>query len=130
MTLMSVRFGTDDVARATRFYDAVLAPLGYAPNSAPAEYGICMYAKPGSATLMVGRPRDGNAATFANGGTVGFIAQDAAAVDAFHAAGLAQGGTCEGAPGPRPQAGNAYGAYLRDPDGNKICAYHGLNIGG
>ncbi len=130
MTLMSVRLGANDVARATRFYDAVLAPLGYEPNCAPAEYGICMYRKAGNPVLMLGPARDGNPATHANGGTIGFVAPDQAAVDAFHAAGLANGGTCEGAPGPRPQAGNAYGAYLRDPDGNKICTYFGLNLAG
>lgn len=130
MTMMSVRLGTNDLALATRFYDAVLAPLGYGANAAPAEYGICMYSKPGTPAFMVGGARDGQPATHANGGTVGFIAPDQAAVDAFHAAGLANGGSCEGPPGPRPQAGGAYGAYLRDPDGNKICAYSGLNIGG
>ncbi len=69
-------------------------------------------------------PINGDAATFANGGTIGFAAPNKDAVDAFHAAGLANGGTCEGLPGKRPQApGNAYGAYLRDPTGNKICAF-------
>ncbi|HKX35157.1 MAG TPA: VOC family protein, partial [Rhizorhapis sp.] len=71
-----------------------------------------------------GKPANGEPASFANGGTIGFAAPDKDAVDAFHAAGIANGGTCEGEPGLRPQApGRAYGAYLRDPDGNKICAF-------
>jgi len=69
-------------------------------------------------------PADGNAHTVSNGHTLGFKAKDAAQVDAFYAAGLANGGTDAGPPGKRPNApGNAYGAYLRDPDGNKICAF-------
>ena len=64
----------------------------------------------------VGSPRNGEPASFANGGTIGFAAQSPAEVDAFHAAGVANGGSCDGAPGPRPNAsGNSYGAYLRDP---------------
>lgn len=129
MSLMSVRIGSNDVDRSIRFYDAVLAPLGMGPSNAPPEYGIGMYRSAAGPVFMVGGARDGNPATHANGGTIGFVAPSAEAVDAFHAAGLANGGTCEGEPGPRPQAGDAYGAYLRDPDGNKICAYHGLGLG-
>lgn len=130
MSLMSVRFGTNDLPRAIQFYDATFGALGIAPNAAPAEYGIGMYKLPNGPAFMIGAARDGQPATHANGGTVGFIAPSTEAVDAWHAAGLANGGSCEGEPGPRPQAGNAYGAYMRDPDGNKICVYAGLNIGG
>ena len=130
MTLMSVRFGTNDLERSRAFYDATMGALGLGKSNAPAEYPILLYKMPNGPSVLVGAARDGNAATHANGGTVGFVAPDNAAVDAWHAAGLANGGTCEGEPGPRPQAGGAYGAYLRDPDGNKLCAYHGLNIGG
>ena len=78
----------------------------------------------GAARFGVGLPADGQAATHANGGTIGFAAQTKEQVDAFHAAGLANGGTCAGEPGKRPGApGNAYGAYLRDPTGNKICTF-------
>ena len=74
--------------------------------------------------LGVGKPANGETAHGANGGTIGLRAADMAAVDAFHAAGLANGGTDEGAPGHRPNApGKSYGAYLRDPAGNKLCAF-------
>ena len=68
-------------------------------------------------------PRNGEDATFANGGTIGFRAKNIDEVDAFHRAGLANGGTDDGAPGVRPDSfGQPYIAYLRYPDGNKICA--------
>jgi catechol 2,3-dioxygenase-like lactoylglutathione lyase family enzyme len=74
--------------------------------------------------FMITKPVNGEPATHANGGTIGFRAANRAAVDAFHAQALANGGRCEGAPGPRAQAGpTAYGAYVRDPDGNKLCAF-------
>lgn len=111
-----------DLAASKAFYDAALAPLGVA-SIGQVNDRTCVYATE-TGKLLVMTPADGNAATFANGGTIGFQAADAATVDAFHAAGLAAGGTDEGAPGPRPNApGNAYGAYLRDPVGNKICAF-------
>lgn len=74
--------------------------------------------------MVVAKPADGAPATSANGHTLGFAAKSYAEVDAFHDNGVAAGGTSEGAPGFRPNSpGNMYGAYLRDPDGNKICAY-------
>lgn len=118
--------GTNDIAGAKAFYDAALGALGIAPGSMFGDTA-CVYQHDG-ATFIVTLPRDGNPATHANGGTLSFNAPSKAAVDAFHAAGLAHGGTCEGEPGPRPNAPGAdpYGAYLRDPAGNKICAFHGL----
>ena len=89
--------------------------LGQAPT-------ILLYGKDAPA-LLVTRPRDGKPATFANGGTVGFVAPSRDAVHQFHAAGTANGGTCEGPPGPRTFTPTAYAAYLRDPDGNKLCTY-------
>ena len=117
-----VMLGTNDKAKAEAFYNAALVPLGLTQRR-PGS-GWLIYSKPGSPSFIVTTPANGEPATHANGGTYGFAAADAAAVDAFHAAGLANGGTDEGMPGLRPNVpGKAYGAYLRDPDGNKICAF-------
>jgi catechol 2,3-dioxygenase-like lactoylglutathione lyase family enzyme len=114
--------GSNDLETSKKFYDAALAPLGIQSVGMISDRG-CLYTT-GAGSFLVLKPIDGKAATHANGGTIGFAAADAAAVDAFHAGGLANGGTDEGAPGKRPNApGNAYGAYMRDPYGNKISAY-------
>jgi catechol 2,3-dioxygenase-like lactoylglutathione lyase family enzyme len=117
--------GTSNPEGARAFYDAALGALGFPKSQMPEGAPRHFYGAFGKGTVFgVGTPGNGEAATAANGGTIGFGAPDVAAVDAFHAAGLANGGTCEGAPGPRPNApGKSYGAYLRDPDGNKICAF-------
>ena len=113
--------GTNDVERAGRFYDAALAPLGVRRLGDFLDQGLAYGAR--AAEFLVLRPVDGAAASPGNGVTIGFKAPDRAAVEAFHAAGLAVGGSDGGAPGPRNAVRHAYGAYLRDPDGNKICAY-------
>lgn len=129
MQLINLRLGTNDLAKARAFYDATFGALGLAPSSAPAEYPIILYKLPGGANFAVGPARDGAPATHANGGTILFAADSDAEVSAWHAAGLANGGTCEGQPEAKPQARGAFGAYLRDPDGNKLGVYHGLNMG-
>ena len=120
-----VSLGTRDLARALPFYDAVLAPLGhqriedYDPEDRSAAWGLD---DPGP-HLWVTQPFDGEPATPGNGTMVSFLAETRAAVEAFHAAALAHGGTDEGAPGLRPQYGpHFYAAYVRDPDGNKLNA--------
>jgi catechol 2,3-dioxygenase-like lactoylglutathione lyase family enzyme len=120
-----VSLGTNDLARAVAFFDGVLAPLGHAriaeydPEGTSAAWGLD---DPGP-HLWVTLPFDGRPAGVGNGTMVSFLAPDRAAVDAFHAAGLALGGSDEGAPGLRPQYGPGfYAAYLRDPDGNKVNA--------
>lgn len=113
--------GTNDLEQAKRFYDAVLAPLGSKRQGAFGDNGM-MYGADGP-EFIVTRPGNGKPASFANGGTLGFLAPNRAAVDAFHEAALANGGTDEGAPGPRAFTDTAYAAYVRDPDGNKITAY-------
>ena len=112
--------GASDLATSTKFYDAALAPLGV-KNMGPFGDSIVLYGKDKPA-LLVMKPGNGEAPS-SNGMTIGFAAATPADVDAFHAAGLAAGGTCEGAAGPRGHLPGAYAAYLRDPGGNKICAY-------
>lgn len=115
--------GSNDVERSRKFYDAVMGALGYV-NVVPPEAGNLVYPGPGC-TFIVGKPLDGEGATVGNGGTLGFAAESDEAVTAWYEAGLANGGTCDGQPGPRERApNNSIGAYLRDPDGNKICAFH------
>ncbi len=115
-----VTLGTNDLDRAVAFYDATLAPLGLV--RAPPKYpGWASWERPGEpARLWVGRPYDGSRATPGNGGMVAFAAASRAAVDAAHAAAMACGATDEGKPGPRPFGPDYYGAYVRDPDGNKL----------
>ncbi len=113
--------GTNDLERARAFYDAALGALGLT-NSSSTQAPLLSY-RLGEQGFAVRAPRNGELATPANGGTIGFRAPSPAHVDAFHAAGLEYGGSSDGAPGPRPGSfGEPYIAYLRDPDGNKLCA--------
>jgi len=115
-----VMVGANDVEKSRKFYTETLGALGYQPH----VHGEMTFFTDGTTGFGVGRPANGEAAHHANGGTIGFKAKTTAEVDAFYAAGLANDGTCEGKPGVRENApGKSYGAYLRDPDGNKICAY-------
>ena len=115
-----VAVGTNDLDKSRSFYDKVLGALGmkrlFDGETASA------WGKEAPA-VMVTKPINGEPATHSNGGTIGLAAPSRAAVDNFHAEALASGGTCEGPPGPRHFAPNAYGAYVRDPQGNKFCAY-------
>jgi len=113
--------GTNDIDRSRKFYDAVMGTLGY--TGIPLPHGTAYPSENGS--LIVAKPANGEAHTVSNGHTLGFKAADYATVDAWYAAGLANGGADEGAPGVRPHSpGQQYGAYLRDPDGNKICGLY------
>ena len=118
-----VMIGTNDVNKAKTFYDALLGTLGVPPGRVD-KYRVFWRSKGG--TFSVTKPINGKTATFANGGTIGFAAASPEQADAFHAAGLAHGGTtCEDPPGIREGSGvKLYIAYLRDPDGNKLCALH------
>lgn len=113
--------GAKDLDASVAFYDSALAPLGV-QNLGPFGEGVVLYGKDKPAFLVL-RPGNGEAPS-GNGVTIGFAAASQSDVDAFHAAGLAAGGTCEGPAGPRSHLPGAYAAYLRDPAGNKICAYH------
>jgi catechol 2,3-dioxygenase-like lactoylglutathione lyase family enzyme len=116
-----VTVGTNNLAKAREFYDTVLAPLGLKRLKDFGDRGSCW----GETTeeFMVLTPADGKPATHANGGTVSFEAPSRAAVDDFHKAALALGGSDEGAVGPRGFWPHAYAGYCRDLDGNKLAAY-------
>jgi len=113
--------GTDDLLGTSAFYDAALATLGIR-NMGPFGDTITIYGKDKPAFLVL-QPSNGEPASVSNGATLGFSAKTTAEVDAFHAAGLANGGTDEGSPGPRGHLPGSYAAYVRDPAGNKICAF-------
>ena len=119
-----VMVGTNDADKARAFYDAVFGALGIPGMQAP--NGALWYGDPEAREAMfaVVTPRNEEPACFANGGTIGFKAESTAQVDAWYAAGMANGGSDEGPPGPRDWGMPLYVAYLRDPDGNKLCALH------
>ncbi|ABE36525.1 glyoxalase/Bleomycin resistance /Dioxygenase superfamily protein [Paraburkholderia xenovorans LB400] len=112
--------GTRDLDRAKAFYDRVLEPLNL-KSLFSIEGKVCGWGKE-APQLMVLYPRNGEPATAANGLTVGLAAPDREAVREFHRRALELGAVCEGPPGPRPFAPNAYAAYIRDLDGHKIVA--------
>jgi catechol 2,3-dioxygenase-like lactoylglutathione lyase family enzyme len=113
--------GTNNLEKARAFYDGVLGALGYSRSHDLPHASV--WGKDGSWEFFATTPRDGNAATIGNGVTIGFVAPNAKAVADFHANALALGGVCEGPPGPRPWSPGEHAAYVRDADGNKICAY-------
>lgn len=117
-----VTLGTNDIARGAIFYDALAAELGTG-RMYEWEGAIAWGTPGGAAGIGLMRPFNGEAATVGNGVMVALEAKDHAHVDRLHAVALANGGTCEGPPGPRGEEGGFYGAYFRDPDGNKLNAY-------
>jgi len=118
--------GSNDLDRSKTFYDALFASFGGKPGFQDPK-GRLIYRHNGS-LFLVTKPINGEPATPANGGTIGFAVDGPEQAQAWHAAGVAAGGTAiEDAPGVRSGAGmNLYLAYLRDPDGNKLCAMHRL----
>lgn len=119
-----IMVGSNDIARSKKFYDALFVAMGGQPGVEDAK-GRLAYTHNGG-RFMVSKPIDGKPATAANGGTIGFTMSDAKQAEAWHKAGVANGGTSiEDPPGARQgAAGRIYLAYLRDPDGNKLCALH------
>lgn len=118
-----VMLGVSDLEVSRRFYDALLGTLGIAPGVA--HKSRYFYRSP-TGTFAITLPINGEPASHGNGSTIGFTVASAEQGDAFHAAALANGGTsCEDPPGLREgPAGKLYLAYVRDPDGNKLCALH------
>ena len=116
-----VTLGTNDLARAAKFYDAIAAELD---TSRMMDYdGFIAWGKPGGAAgIGLTKPFDGNPATVGNGVMVAFEAKDKDQVHRLYEIALANGGTCDGPPGPRGDGG-FYAGYFRDPDGNKLNAF-------
>jgi len=117
-----IMVGANDIEASKAFYDATLGALGYEPGITD-EKGRIFYMTD-SGIFAITAPIDGNPAGPGNGSTIGFAAASTDVADAWHAAGLASGGTtCEDPPGVRESGlGDLYLAYLRDPSGNKLCA--------
>jgi catechol 2,3-dioxygenase-like lactoylglutathione lyase family enzyme len=116
-----IMVGANDIDKSRKFYDSVLAVLGIPAGQIDAKGRVFYRTQDGSFGFT--KPLDGKPATHANGGTIGFRASSPKQVEEWHAAGLKNGGAaCEDPPGLRPAG--AYVAYLRDPDGNKICVVH------
>ena len=119
-----VTIGTNDGEKSGKFYDAVLGAIGNERKFN--DGGWIGYGRKGedSHGVFVCPPHDGKPATAGNGTMIAFVAPSKDAVQNAYDAGLASGGTDEGAPGPRPADSTTfYGAYLRDPTGNKICVF-------
>jgi catechol 2,3-dioxygenase-like lactoylglutathione lyase family enzyme len=119
-----VMVGSNDIARSKTFYDALFTAIGGKPGVEDAK-GRLIYLHDGGC-FMVSKPINGEPACHANGGTIGIAMSGPAEAEAWHNAGVANGGkSIEDPPGVRVgAAGEIYLAYLRDPDGNKLCAVH------
>jgi catechol 2,3-dioxygenase-like lactoylglutathione lyase family enzyme len=119
-----VMIGANNVEESKQFYDAILGALGHGPGVMD-DQGRCFYFTD-TGIFAITQPIDGQPATHGNGSTVGFATASPELADAWHAAGVANGGTtCEDPPGVREGGiGKLYLAYLRDPAGNKLCALH------
>lgn len=124
-----IMIGSNDLERSRAFYSAVLGTLGFAgeahPDVAPTGHKRLFFRHDGG-TLCLSEPINGEPATFANGGTIGFRCNSPEQVQAFHDVAVANGGiSIEDPPGLRVGAlGPMHLAYVRDPDGHKLCAIH------
>ncbi|MFW2853050.1 VOC family protein [Sphingomonas sp. TX0543] len=116
--------GSNDIDRSRKFYDSLFGAIGGKPGIQDPK-GRLIYMHNGN-MFLVTPPIDGKPATHGNGSTIGFAVDGPEQANAWHKAGVEAGGTAiEDAPGVRENPGmNLYLAYLRDPDGNKLCALH------
>ncbi|TRY29866.1 VOC family protein [Aliiglaciecola sp. M165] len=121
-----VMIGANDIQQSKKFYDAVLGALGHPPGVID-DKGRCFYYTE-KGIFALSKPINGEPACHGNGSTIGFFAKTPELADAWHQAGLENGGeTCEDPPGIREGGGRKlYLAYLKDPSGNKICALHSV----
>ena len=122
--LSHVHVGITDLTRAFAFYAPLMEELGLVLRFKDAARGWAGWMGTGAERplFLIGRPRDGGAAEPGNGNMIALLAPGRDHVDRCHALALSAGGCDEGAPGPRPWYGtDYYGAYFRDPDGNKLC---------
>lgn len=117
-----VTLGTSDITRAAKFYDAIAKEMETPRMMGSEEENFIAWGKPGIAGIGLTKPFDGNAASVGNGVMVALQVTDQAQVDRLYQIALDNGGTDEGAPGPRGEGG-FYAGYFRDPDGNKLNAF-------
>jgi catechol 2,3-dioxygenase-like lactoylglutathione lyase family enzyme len=126
--LSHVMIGTNDIERSKRFYDAVLGVLGAGPatSNKNATGQVRLFYRHDGSTFCVSEPIDGKPASVANGATIGFKCSSPEQLRQFHDVAVAHGGvSIEDPPGPRDsKPGAMHLAYVRDPDGNKLCALH------
>ncbi|MBN36526.1 MAG: glyoxalase [Rhodospirillaceae bacterium] len=121
--LAYVMVGSANLKRSAKFYDAVMDALGYIRTETEKSYiGYGTKRAPDQTVFYITRPYNRRKASVGNGTMITLKARSRKALDAFHAAALANGGTNEGKPGPRLDGDPTCYAYARDPDGNKICA--------
>ena len=115
--------GTSDLQRAIKFYDPIFSILGYQPcwrDERSTSWGLIE--KPMVPRFFIGYPFNGGLSSVGNGAMTAFWVDNEETIKRCYTIGMSSGGNCEGPPGPRPQYGETfYGAYLRDPDGNKIA---------
>ncbi len=123
-----VMVGSSNLEESKAFYDAILAVIGIVSIY---EDEVCVgYAHEGNSDVefYITRPANGEPVTFGNGTQISFLTESTEEVDMFHKTALDLGAKNEGNPGFRPNDSDAYYAYIRDPDGNKICSYTSVNV--
>jgi catechol 2,3-dioxygenase-like lactoylglutathione lyase family enzyme len=120
--LSHTSLGTANIQLSRRFYEPVLGQLGLVLKFADENWAAWQHPGFDRPLFIITQPFDGQPASSGNGQMIAFLAATRAIVDECHALALAQGGSCEGAPGLRPHYhAHYYGTYFRDPDGNKLC---------
>ena len=120
--------GASDLLISKNFYDQLFTTIGLISIY---QDDVCVgYAHDGNEDVefYITKPANGEPVTFGNGTQISFYTESTEKVDNFHKAAIDLGAKNEGEPGFRPHDSNAYYAYIRDPDGNKICSYTSVNV--